>query len=87
MAVNKEKVKERYCVEMCPGCGNEQVIYTTGITPCPDCGYPIAPCVMCESCDYQSCPYGCDGTESDSKKAVTRPMISRRAAAMLYPYL
>lgn len=81
---------DTYCIEMCPGCGNEEVIFAKGITRCPDCGYPMAPCSVCREyreCDYASCPYGCNGTDDDGRKKPTNPDISREETEGLYPLL
>lgn len=67
-----------YTWEFCPECDTEQVIYSKGITACPNCGAPLAPCSCCEDgCNYETCPYGCTGGEEDSYKAVTNPPISK----------
>lgn len=68
---------EDYTWEYCPECDTDQVIYSKGVTACPNCGAPLAPCSCCEDgCDYSTCPYGCTGGEEDSYKAVTNPPIS-----------
>lgn len=85
--MDEKKIRETYCIEPCPGCGGEQVIYAKGVTACPDCGYPMAPCSECEECDYDTCPYGCDGTDADSRKRVTNPPISKDMQASLYKLL
>ena len=73
-----------YTIEMCPNCMTEQVIYSKGITPCSNCGHPLAPCSVCESCNYDTCPYGCDGTENDSYKRATNPVIPEDLQKKLY---
>lgn len=80
-------IADMFCVEMCPECGNEEVVYAEGITECPDCGYPVAPCSQCESCDYSTCLYGCDGTENDGHKEVTNPKVTKEFASRIYKYL
>lgn len=82
-----EFVCKVFTIEPCPNCGGEEVIWADGITRCPDCGAPIAPCSTCEHCDYATCPYGCDGSENDLKKPVTMPDISKEMASKLYRYL
>ena len=76
-----------YTIEMCPNCMTEQVIYSKGITPCSNCGHPLAPCSVCESCNYDTCPYGCDGTENDSYKRATNPVIPENLQEKLYSEL
>lgn len=73
-----------YTIEMCPNCMTEQVIYSKGITPCSNCGHPLAPCSVCEECNYDTCPCGCDGTENDSYKRVTNPVIPEDLQKKLY---
>lgn len=70
--------QEDYTWECCPECDTEQVIYSKGITACPNCGLPLAPCSCCDiQCgDGEDCPYGCTGTNEDERKAVTNPPIS-----------
>lgn len=76
-----------FTIEYCPNCDSEQVIYANGITSCPECGEPLAPCSMCESCDYATCPYGCTGGKEDSYKPVTNPPISKEMVEYLYKIL
>ena len=66
---------DNYTIEYCPFCDSEVVIYSTGITACPECGKPLAPCSMCSDC-IDPCPYGCKGDSSDEFKAVTNPLIT-----------
>lgn len=73
-----------YTLEYCPWCDSEQVIYAEGVTACPDCGKPLAPCSMCEECDYDTCPYGCTGGAEDEFKPITNPPISPELADMIY---
>ena len=40
-----------FVIETCPVCGREEVIRIKGVSRCR-CGYPLAPCSVCESCDY-----------------------------------
>lgn len=73
-----------FTIEYCPFCDSEQVIWAEGITACPHCGKPLAPCSVCEKCSYFNCPYGCDGTENDEHKVVTRPLIPEEISMALY---
>ena len=66
----------KYTLEYCPFCDEEVVIYSTGITACPECDKPLAPCSMCESCATQ-CPYGCTGGLEDEFKKVTNSPITQ----------
>ena len=69
--------EEDYTWEYCAECDTEQVIYSKGVTACPNCGAPLAPCSCCEDgCNYVTCPYGCTGGDEDYHKAVTNPPIS-----------
>lgn len=71
---------EDYTVEYCPWCEEEVVIHAEGITACPTCGKPLAPCSVCwdtyGGC-HEPCPYGCTGGEADEKKPVTTPPITQ----------
>lgn len=75
-----------YTIEWCPWCDSEQVIFSKGVTACPNCGLPLAPCSMCESCNYDDCPYDCDGTENDERKLITNREITEEEQK-LYKYL
>lgn len=77
---------EDYTIEYCPYCEKEQVIFSRGITKCPDCGKPLAPCSVCEEC-VVDCPYGCDGTENDEHKPVTNREITQEEKEILYKLL
>lgn len=79
--------RENFVIEYCPFCDSEQVIFADGITACPGCGKPLAPCSLCEDCDYNSCPYGCTGGPEDEFKKVTNPTISKEEAQRLYALL
>ena len=70
-----------YTMEYCPWCDKEVVIHAHGVTRCPSCGAPLAPCSVCAyengGCK-KDCPYGCDGanydgTDNDLHKPVTMP--------------
>lgn len=65
-----------YTLEYCPFCDAEQVIHAVGVTACPECGKPLAPCSMCDDCHMDSCPYGCTGGTADEFKEVTTPAIT-----------
>ena len=80
-------MEQKYTIEWCPYCDTEEVIYAEGITACPNCGAPLAPCSMCEECNYETCPYGCHGDERDFHKQVTNPQITKEQAAELYKTL
>ena len=69
-----------YTVEFCPWCCEEVVIHAAGITACPSCGKPLAPCSVC--CDtyggcQEPCPYGCTGEGAHEQKPVTTPPITQ----------
>ena len=76
-----------YTIEYCPYCNSEQVIYAKGITACPECETPLAPCSMCEDCDYDTCPYGCSGGEADEHKEVTNQKITKAQGNAIYKHL
>lgn len=76
-----------YTIEYCPWCDSEQVIYAEGVTACPTCGKPLAPCSMCEGCDFTTCPYGCTGGPEDEFKPITNPPISEEMADEIYKLL
>ena len=71
---------EDYTVELCPWCCEEVVIHAVGITACPSCGEPLAPCSVCwdtyGGC-REPCPYRCSGTGADEQKPVTTPPITQ----------
>lgn len=91
LLLSSDDISELFTIEACPCCGGEQVIWSHGVTRCPECGAALAPCSVCMdergSCDYSTCPYGCNGTDDDSKKEVTMPDISEDEAKMLYAFL
>ena len=62
------------------------VIYAKGITRCL-CGKPLAPCSMCESCNYKFCDYGCNGTDSDAEKQVDHEALPEEDQKILYEKL
>lgn len=53
------------------------MIYSKGVTACPECGKPLAPCSVCEECNYDECPYGCTGGEEDEFKQITNKKITQ----------
>lgn len=65
-----------YTLEFCPFCEADVIIFAKGVTGCPECGAPLAPCSVCEACSGQ-CPYGCTGGEEDAHKAITNPPITQ----------
>lgn len=75
---------EDYTIEYCPWCDNDVVIYSKGITACPQCGKPLAPCSVCHAegtgC-VDPCPYGCTGGAEDEFKPVTNPPITKEEIA------
>ena len=91
LSLSLEDVRELFCIEMCPSCGDEMVVWSHGVTSCNRCGASIAPCSVCmdESgdCDYNTCPYGCEGSDKDCGKPVTMPDICESDAEWLYRYL
>lgn len=64
-----------YTVEWCPNCEKEVVIYSQGVTACPSCGEPLAPCSQCEDCDYDTCPYSCADCGNHIHTPVNNPPI------------
>lgn len=78
------EMKTKFTIEYCPWCDSETVIFASGITACPHCGKPLAPCSMCEDCDYDTCPYGCTGGVEDEFKPITNPRITAAMASDLY---
>lgn len=75
-----------FTIETCPVCGREEVIHIKGVTRCR-CGYPLAPCSACESCNYATCPYGCDGTDKEDKKSCDYEALSDDIQTKLYGLL
>lgn len=91
MRVGKEDIRkiniDDYTIEYCPFCDSEQVIFAEGVTACPNCGASLAPCSMCEDCDYSTCPYGCTSGAEDEFKEITNPRISKELAKEIYSLL
>lgn len=56
-----------YTIEYCPWCDQETAIHAIGITACPNCGKPLAPCSVCHA-DYGCCPNPCRTTAQVLKK-------------------
>lgn len=81
---------DKYTIELCPTCENEVVIHAIGVTACPVCGAPLAPCSVCgdcdHSCDYGTCPYGCTGGESDDHKEPTTVPVSKETMEEVLPH-
>lgn len=85
--------KNDYTVEFCPNCNQDVAIHATGITACPECGEPLAPCSVCwdmyggclrTSENPSACPYGCTGGPEDSEKTVTNPPMTAEEIAFAF---
>lgn len=80
-----------FTVEACPNCDEEQVIWSHGVTACPHCGVPLAPCSVCMDenggCNYATCPYGCNGTDDDLHKPITMPDVPEEFGETIYRFL
>ena len=77
---------EDYTIEYCPYCDQEVAIRSHGITACPSCGKPLAPCSVCfdeqGGCEVlKSCPYGCTGGTEDEFKPITNPHMTAEEIA------
>ena len=66
-----------YTYEWCPNCKNDVVIYSQGITACPNCGEPLVPCSQCEDCDYDTCPYNCAECGNHIQASINNPPITK----------
>ena len=79
---------EDYTIEYCPWCDQDVAIYSTGITACPNCGKPLAPCSVCYAeglgCRMENCPYGCSGYPNDEFKRVTNRPITPEEIAFAF---
>lgn len=64
-----------YTTDYCPVCQSIKVIYSKGLTACPDCGQVLYPCRACEDCDYDDCIYGLG---SSVKPIANNPPVSVR---------
>ena len=53
----KTQQKETVSDETCPNCEAEVRVPNDRISLCPECGWPIRPCSMCQECT-SPCPYG-----------------------------
>lgn len=73
--------REDYTIEYCPWCDRDVAIRAHGVTACPNCGKPLAPCSVCQDengdCHYSACPYGCTGGPEDENKPVTDPPMTQ----------
>ena len=72
---------EDYAIEYCPYCEQEVVIHSRGVTACPSCGKPLAPCSVCtleqyDCCLPNPCPYGCTGGAADEFLPITNPPMT-----------
>lgn len=63
--------QNQYTLELCPYCDTEVVIYSKGVTACPQCKKPVVPCSVCDTCP-SICPYGCTGKYSDRFLRITK---------------
>lgn len=75
---------EDYTIEYCPYCDEYVAIRSHGVTACPSCGKPLAPCSVCfdelGDCDYALCPYGCKGAGDDVIPITNPPMTAEEIA-------
>lgn len=81
-----------YTIEYCPFCEHESYIHSRGITPCMNCGKPLAPCSVCyeeilvhqengdteyhSGCEINGCPYGCHCDSRDEFLQPTMPKLT-----------
>lgn len=78
---------EDYTIEYCPFCDTDVAIHAHGITACPECGKPLAPCSVCvdERGDcFKPCPYGCTGGAEDEFKPITEPPMTAEEIAFAW---
>ena len=81
---------EDYTIEFCPWCCNDVAIRSHGVTACPECGKPLAPCSVCTAerggCRAgEPCPYGCSPLgEGDENKAITVPHMTEEEIAFAF---
>lgn len=56
---DKESVLRDYTWELCPHCGEEELIPNYRVSYCPSCGEEIKPCSMCDNskADCDNCPF------------------------------
>ena len=87
---------EDYTIEGCPFCDQDVAIRSHGITACPSCGKPLAPCSVC-CLEYSGCysdlrgcalpdpcPYGCTGGPEDEFKPITNPPMTDEEIAFAW---
>lgn len=76
---------EDYTLEYCPFCEQEVAIRSHGITACPSCGKPLAPCSVCnvDDNDCTKCPYGCTCSAEDEFKPITNPPMTAEEIAFV----
>lgn len=88
-AKNTWDLVKLFTIEYCPHCDTEQVIWSHGVTACPHCGKPLAPCSVCHDeaiADVcYNCPYGCN--DQDNPAPITMPDINEDDANWLYQFL
>lgn len=83
---------EDYTIEYCPWCNQDVTIRAHGVTACPECGKPLAPCSVCHDerggCSaVRPCPYGCNETgEGDEYKPVTTPPMTAEEIAFAWAH-
>ena len=80
---------EDYTIEFCPYCEREVAIRSHGVTACPECGRPLAPCSVChDECGgckaMEPCPYGCTGGAEDEFKPITEPPMMDEEIAFAF---
>ena len=71
---------EDYTLEYCPFCEQEVAIRSKGVTACPECGKPLAPCSACSD-NCVKCPYGCTCSAEDEFKPITNPPMTAEEIA------
>ena len=80
-------------IEYCPHCDMEVAIRSKGVTACPECGRPLAPCSVCwhenggcrmSPTNPDACPYGCTGGEADERKPITAPPMTPEEIAFAF---
>lgn len=83
-----EYKQEDYTIEYCPFCDTEVAIRAHGVTACPECGKPLAPCSVCHGCvmgpPHSACPYGCTGGAEDERKTITAPPMTAEEIAFAW---
>lgn len=81
--------RDDYTIEYCPFCDQEVAIRARGVTACPECGKPLAPCSVCNDerggCStVKPCPYGCTGGAKDEFKPITNPPMTAHEIAFAW---